>query len=118
MVVANLKCIAVGKPLEVLGEIGTPRHSGPLHKHWDDFYVSFKGAGDFQPYQIRRVIYAPNTGSRRVGGTQPFTANHRNQPIANSDCLLNNLDKVQARLDGIDVHENLPLSELAFEAVE
>ena len=41
----------------------------------------------------------------------------RNEPIAYADGLLNHLDKVYARLDGVYIHEHLALAKVVFQPV-
>ena len=48
---------------------------------------------------------------------QPVTTDDRNEPIACTDGLLNHLDKVNTGLDSVDIHEDLALAEVAFQAI-
>ena len=49
---------------------------------------------------------------------QPEIGEDRDKPIAYTDGLLNQLDKVHAALDGADVHEALALIEVVAQTVE
>ena len=98
-----------------LGELFRPWHCGALDEHRNDTNVALDPRRYLESYEVLGVVEPP--GSLRVATVEPLVTDQGDEYIAGPDRLVDVLDEVGARLNRVDVHEDVRLSELGDESV-
>lgn|GEM_PF-3873769 len=90
-------------------------HHGTTDEYRYDTDLTFQCSAGFQPDEVVGIIEAATPS--RIGDRGPFIADDDDQDPARTDRLLDRLDKVEAWLDALDIHEYLLRPEMAHQTV-
>ena len=101
---AELEGLAAGERGERSRELLRPRHPRPSPER-DDPDVALQGRLDLEPDEVSGLSSRRLPSSSRPSAT---VADQRQQDVARADRLRDHLDEVVARLDRVDVLEDLP----------
>jgi hypothetical protein len=89
------------------------RHLGPLDQDRDEADVAVQRRLDLEPHEILGIIEAPPPVL--VGDREPLPADQCEEHVTASHRIGDHLDEVVARLDGVDVLEDLCSAEVPGE---
>jgi hypothetical protein len=84
--------------------VGT-RHPRAAYEHRNNGNVAVKGRGDLKPHRILGILEAPVPLG--IGTLKPFGTNQGEEHIARPHSLFDDLNKVLARRDRVDVHKHM-----------
>jgi hypothetical protein len=112
----DLDRIAPRQRLERGRQFGLRRHRRAIDQHWNDPNIPLERRFDLDPHIVRWIIEPPFT--RGIPGRQPTRTDDCDESAAIGDLLVERVDKVDARLDRIDIDEKLVALEMLEQAVE
>jgi hypothetical protein len=98
----------------LIGQLMSLRHGCALNENRDDPDALLEGGGDFDPYEILRVIQPPPA---LAGAVQPLLPDDREQNLAGANSLFNGFNKVTAGLNAFEVNENNLRAEMCFQVI-
>ena len=101
--------LALDERLQIGREISRLRHRRAMHQHRDDEHVAGKPGGDLGADEILGFVDPPQ--ARRRARAEPLRSNDHQQHTARSDRSMQDVDKVLAGFDVVDVHEDRALAE-------
>ena len=107
--VPDEQCVAAGQKGQALRQILPARHDRALDQDRDDPHAAGQGGLDFQPDDVVGIVEPP--GAALIGGGQPVRADDCQQHPAGRDRAEDFLGEVHARLDRVDIDEDLALAE-------
>jgi hypothetical protein len=86
------------------------------HEHRDHSHPAAKGLRYFHANKIDRIIEAATASLVRAA--YPVSTDQRNECFALREAISNDLRKIRANLDGVDIHEDLVLSEIGANRIK
>ena len=107
--VADLDGVSQGESLEVVGQIVLRDHLGALDEEGDDYLLLLQGGRDLAAHQVFRII--DSASPLTVGQGEPLFADDRDQDLARSQPLVDQIREVDTTLDAVDVHEDAVVAE-------
>jgi len=93
----------------------TPRQRCSTDEDRDDPHIAAQRGFDFKAHEVLGVVEPPMAGP--VGDVQPAVTDEGEQHLAGANCVPDNPDKVVARVDGIDVLENVVAAQMGTQEV-
>src|ERR1700674_5214846 len=112
---AKLERVPAGQALEVLRQLGFDRHVGAIDEHRDYRNVALERRGDLDA-DVIPVALEP-LSALLVLRLEPMRSDQRQQHVALRDLGIELLDKIEARLDGVDIDEEVAAREALGEMI-
>ena len=85
------------------------------NKDRDNPHIAAQCGLDFKAHKVLGVVEPPMAGP--VGDVEPAVTDEGEQHLAGANCVLDDPEKVVARVDGVDVFENVVTTETGAQAV-
>ena len=101
----DLQSVSASEAAQGLRQLIGPRHAGPLQQHGDDPHLAIKGSLDLESHEV--ILILKTTAALGVDRGRPLSADEGQKHVARADRLVDHIDEVHARLDRVDVHEDL-----------
>lgn len=114
-VVADVERVSPGERDEALGQLIRGRHLGLLDQSRDQPNAAIEGGFDLEADEILWIVEPPTTPP--VANLHPLSPDDCNESVAGAHGVLDRLGEVHARLDRVDVHEDVFLAEALGELV-
>src|SRR5262245_23960239 len=91
------------------------RHMCSAYEDWNDADFALECSDDFHAHKILFVVEA--TLTRLIGCMEPVGADQYDSDVTRADFAVDRFDEVFARLDSIDIDENLVLAKARGQVV-
>ncbi len=103
--VGNLDGLPLRQGLQPVRQFLGTRHARAVHENRNDANVAFKRRLDLDAHEILGIVDASSL--LVVADSQPLPADHRHQRIAGADALRQDTYEIEARLDIVDIEEDM-----------
>jgi hypothetical protein len=113
--VAQLERVEPRQLVELGGQLLPPQRFGPVDQHRDHPHPALQRGPHFEAHKVVRVVESPP--SPLIGQRRPLAPDQRHQHRARVHRLGDDLREVQARLDGVQIHEHLRVGETLAQLV-
>ena len=103
--IAQLESIEPGKLVELSRQLLLPKRFGAIDQHRNHPHTALQRCLDFEPHEVVRVVEPPPP--LLIGQRRPLPPDQGHQHRARLNRLPDDLGEVQARLDGVQIHEDM-----------